>query len=131
MTELWDRFKSELDKAGKVAQEAVGEGKIRFELFRLRQGADRNAEALGYEIYRAHKEGRDPGVDAVAALMHSLSEQDAQMQRLEAELRALNSDDAPSAATPSDSARPTSESTPPPAGSAPPPSESAPPTSAP
>ena len=44
---LWNRVKEELDRAGKAAQGALDEGKIRLEAFRARQLADKAAQALG------------------------------------------------------------------------------------
>src|SRR4026207_247289 len=56
---LLDRLKQELDRAGKVAQDAFDDGKTRLEAFRTRQLADKAAQALGYATYRAKKSGRD------------------------------------------------------------------------
>ena len=66
MSDLWDKLKTELDKAGKVAQEALDEGKLRIELFRVKQAADKSAQAFGYAVYRARKEGREPDQQIVA-----------------------------------------------------------------
>ena len=96
MAELWDKLKNELDKAGKVAQEALDEGKLRIELFRVRQSADRTAAALGYAVYRARKESREPDPDTYANLIKTLGEQDAEMTRIEAELKRIDDSDAPS-----------------------------------
>jgi hypothetical protein len=106
MSELWDKLKTELDKAGKAAQDVLDEGKVRIELFRLRQAADKNAEALGYAVYRARKEGREPDADATAQLIKSLAEQEAEMSRLQAELKRAGgesaSSDTPATSTTSD-----------------------------
>ena len=50
---IWDKLKTELDRAGKAAQTALDEGKMRLEAFRVRQLADKAAQALGYAVYRA------------------------------------------------------------------------------
>src|SRR6185295_9775109 len=42
---LLDRLKQELDRAGKVAQDAFDDGKTRLEAFRTRQLADKAAQA--------------------------------------------------------------------------------------
>ena len=49
---LWDKLRTELDRAGKAAQHAVDEGKLRLEAMRARQFADKAAQALGYAIHR-------------------------------------------------------------------------------
>ena len=56
---LLDRLKQELDRAGKVAQDAFDDGKTRLEAFRTRQLADKAAQALGYAVYRSKKSGGD------------------------------------------------------------------------
>ena len=92
MSELWDKLKTELDKAGKVAQGALDEGKLRIELVRIRQAADKNAESLGYAVYRARKEGREPDQETYSSLISSMSENEAEIARIEAELKKINSD---------------------------------------
>src|SRR5258707_14518892 len=57
---LLDRLKQELDRAGKVAQDAFDDGKTRLEAFRTRQLADKAAQALGYALYRSKKSGGEP-----------------------------------------------------------------------
>ena len=54
---IWDKLRTELDRAGKVAQDALDEGKTRLEAFRARQQADKAAQALGYAVFRAHRPG--------------------------------------------------------------------------
>ena len=49
---LWDKLRTELDRAGKAAQQAVDEGKLRLEAMRARQFADKAAQALGYAVHR-------------------------------------------------------------------------------
>jgi hypothetical protein len=49
---LWDKLRTELDRAGKAAQHAVDEGKLRLEAMRARQFADKAAQALGYAMHR-------------------------------------------------------------------------------
>ena len=56
---MWDKLQKELDRAGDAARGALDEGKLRIELFRVRQMADKAAEALGYAVHRARKEGKD------------------------------------------------------------------------
>ena len=60
---LFDKLKEELDRAGKAAQGAFDEGKIRLEAFRTRQLADKAAQALGYAVVRAKQSGGDVDSD--------------------------------------------------------------------
>ena len=54
-----DRLKTELDRAGRAAQNAIDEGRLRLELFRARQTADRSAQRLGYAVFRARRAGNE------------------------------------------------------------------------
>src|SRR3712207_3061424 len=56
---IWGRLKQELDRASRVAQDAIDEGRVRLEVFRARQRADRAAQALGYAVHRARATGAD------------------------------------------------------------------------
>lgn len=90
---IWDKVKQELDRAGRAAQDAIDDGKVRLDGFRARQLADKAAQALGYAVYRARREGR---IDDGAALDHlhaELARHDAEATRLEAH------GDAPAAAS--------------------------------
>ena len=40
---LWNKLKDELGRAGRAAQEAIDEGKLRLDLLRSRQAMDRAA----------------------------------------------------------------------------------------
>jgi hypothetical protein len=82
---LWNKVKTELDRAGRVAQGAIDEGKLRLEAMRARQLADRAAQALGYAIYRARKAGGDMEADAYTRLSNALAEHEAEAEKLEAE----------------------------------------------
>ena len=57
---LWDKLSTELRSAGKAARGAIDEGKLRLELFRVRQLADKAAQALGYAVHQAHQSGKEP-----------------------------------------------------------------------
>ena len=50
---IWDKLKTELDRAGKAAQNALDEGKVRLEAFRTRQLADKAQRDLkrGENLY--------------------------------------------------------------------------------
>ena len=83
---LWNRVSSELRNAGKAAAGAIDEGKVRLELFRVRQLADKAAQALGYELHRARKAGREIESDAMGRLEAALTEHETEAKRLEQEL---------------------------------------------
>ena len=85
---LWDKLSTELRSAGKAARGALDEGKIRLELFRVRQLADKAAQALGYAVHQAHKNGTEPAADVMQRLEATLSEHETEAKRLETELAA-------------------------------------------
>ncbi|MGZ8457309.1 MAG: hypothetical protein ACXWZ4_11975 [Gemmatirosa sp.] len=87
---LWDKVKHELDRAGKVAQEAIDEGRIRLEQVRARQLADKAAQRLGYAYGHARTEGRSVDDDPeITRLRAALTEHEAEATRLEAELAVI------------------------------------------
>ena|SRR5690348_4939628 len=126
---IWDKLKTELDRAGKAAQNALDEGKVRLEAFRTRQLADKAAQALGYAVYRAKQGGGDIDPESYARLSATLATHEAEASRLEQQLREFGGakSDTPADETmpPTDAA---SASSPPPA---PPPSPSTAPPDAP
>ena len=83
---LLDRLKQELDRAGKVAQDAFDDGKTRLEAFRTRQLADKAAQSLGYAVYRARKSGGDLDAATYDRLRATLETHDTDAARLEAEI---------------------------------------------
>ncbi|MEO7823052.1 MAG: hypothetical protein ABIS15_05550, partial [Gemmatimonadaceae bacterium] len=83
---LLDRLKQELDRAGKVAQDAFDDGKTRLEAFRTRQLADKAAQALGYAVYRARKGGAELDAATHDRLRATLETHDTEAARLEAEI---------------------------------------------
>ena len=83
---LLDRLKQELDRAGKVAQDAFDDGKTRLEAFRTRQLADKAAQALGYAFYRAKKSGSELDAATYDSLKGTLETHDTDAARLEAEI---------------------------------------------
>ena len=120
---IWDKLKTELDRAGKAAQSALDEGKIRLEAFRTRQLADKAAQALGYAVYRAKQSGGDIDPESYARLSATLATHETEATRLEQQLRDIGADkpekdpaDAQAAPPPSatSSASSTSDSAPPP-----------------
>ena len=84
---LWDRLKSELDRAGRAAQGALDEGRIQLEAFRAKQRMDKAAQALGYAFYRARSVNTELDADSYARLSGELAAAEAEHQRLEEDLR--------------------------------------------
>lgn len=84
---LWTKLRSELDRAGRVAQNAFDEGRIRLEAMRARQLADHAAQALGYAVYRARVEGGEIEADLYASLSATLATHEAEVASLEAKLK--------------------------------------------
>jgi hypothetical protein len=81
---LWATLRTELDRAGRVAQTAFDEGRLRLETLRARQLADRAAQALGYAVYRARVEGREIEPELYASLSATLAAHEAEIASLEA-----------------------------------------------
>jgi len=84
-----DKLKEELDKAGRAAQGALDEGKIRLEAFRTRQLADKAAQALGYAVFRAKQGGGDVDSDTYTRLSATLATHDSEAAKYEAQLEDL------------------------------------------
>jgi len=80
---LFDKLRQELDRAGKQAQRALDEGRLRLDLYRARQSTDRFAQRLGYAVFRAKKEGREVGTEEMASHMNNLTASEAEVTRLE------------------------------------------------
>ena len=98
---LWDKLQSELDRAGTAAKGALDEGKIRIELFRVRQQADKAAQALGYAVHRAKRDGRDLEAELLTHLLARLTKHEDEATKLEEELAlTLGKPDAPPPPTP-------------------------------
>ena len=88
---LLSRLSTELRSAGHAARGAIDEGKVRLELFRVRQLADKAAQALGYAVHRAARDGKQLDADTLQRLGTTLEEHETAAHRLEEELRKLNS----------------------------------------
>jgi hypothetical protein len=78
---LWDRVKTELDRAGRVAQHALDEGRLRLEMLRARRQADSAAQKLGYAVYKARRESREIANDEYAALARGIEAAEAEVER--------------------------------------------------
>ncbi|HSA56035.1 MAG TPA: hypothetical protein VLE53_10040 [Gemmatimonadaceae bacterium] len=97
---LWNKLKTELDRAGRAAQDALDEGKLRLEAFRARQLADKAAQALGYAVFRAKQAGQDVDWEALQRLVTALAEKEAEVTRLENQMRQSGVKDEPPPAQP-------------------------------
>jgi hypothetical protein len=99
---LWDKLRTELDRAGRAAQQAIDEGRDRLDAFRARQLADRAAQALGYAVYRARAAGGDLEPETFTRLSTTLAAHEAEAARLEERLKAagIRPEGGPGAASP-------------------------------
>ncbi len=86
---IWGRLKQELDRASRVAQGAIDEGRVRLEVFRARQRADRAAQALGYAVHRARKDGRELSPAELERESAEIMRAEAELERLERQLSDL------------------------------------------
>jgi len=86
---VWTKLKEELDRAGRAAQGALDEGKIRLDAMRARQLADKAAQALGYALYRARKDGQDINADTYARLSSTLAAHEAEITQIESRLEEM------------------------------------------
>jgi hypothetical protein len=86
---IWGRLKQELDRASRVAQGAIDEGRVRLEVFRARQRADRAAQTLGYAVYRARKSASELTVDDYDRYAADIGRAEAEIERLERQLADL------------------------------------------
>ncbi|MBM3906600.1 MAG: hypothetical protein FJ363_00840 [Gemmatimonadetes bacterium] len=110
---LLDKLQVELNRAGKAAQDALDEGRLRLEIFRVRQLADKAAQALGYAVYRAKAKGEELDAAAWERLSATLRDHEAEATRLDAELAKLKeSDSAPAASAEAEAPPPAAEEPP-------------------
>src|SRR5688500_12918771 len=84
---LWNKLRDELNRAGRVAQEALDEGKLRLDLMRTRQAMDKAAQKLGYAVYRARKLGGDVPSDEYARLSAEVANAESEIERIETLIR--------------------------------------------
>ena len=97
---LWEKVQAELDKAGSAAKGALDEGKIRIELFRVRQQADKAAQSLGYALARAKRDNTELSAETLDNLHAALAKYEAEAKQLEADLAKVLHKDAPAASEP-------------------------------
>lgn len=84
---MWSRLKSELDRAGRAAQQAIDESKIRLDMHRARANADKGAQRLGYAVFRARANGAEVNPDEYARLSSDLAAAEAEANRFETLLK--------------------------------------------
>lgn len=95
-----DKLQVELNRAGRAAQDAIDEGRLRIEIFRVRQLADKAAQALGYAVYRAKVKGEELDAAAWDRLSATLKEHEAEAARLDAELTKVRENEPAAEASP-------------------------------
>jgi hypothetical protein len=78
---LWDRVRTELDRAGRVAQQAFDEGRLRLEMMRARRQADTAAQRLGYAVYKARRESRQLSEDEYESFARAIELGEAEVER--------------------------------------------------
>lgn len=83
---IWEKLRTELDRAGRAAQGALDEGRLRLDAFRARKKADKAAQQLGYAVFRAKSAGADLDADTYTRLAADIASHEAEAQRLEAQL---------------------------------------------
>jgi hypothetical protein len=81
---LWNKVKTELDRAGRAAQQALDEGRLRLDVHRARQTADGFAQRLGYAYYRARTDGHELDPAEYTRLSGNLAGAEGEVTRLEA-----------------------------------------------
>jgi hypothetical protein len=83
---IWDKLKDGIDKANKVAQDAIDEGKVRMDARRARSAADKAAESLGYAVFRAWERGRELEAESLERMARALRDHEQEAVRLEGSL---------------------------------------------
>ncbi len=97
---LLDKLRQELDRAGRSAQRALDEGRLRLDLFRARQSVDKFAQRFGYAVFRAKKAGADLPAEEYTAHMNNLTAAEAEVTRLETLIAQAQKGEASSDKTP-------------------------------
>ncbi len=84
---IWNKIKDEVERAGRAAHSAIDEGKLRLDLMRARQAADRSARKLGYATYKAKAAGNELADDVYNRHASELSAAEAEIARIETLLK--------------------------------------------
>ncbi len=93
---IWNTLKRELDKAGQAAQGALDEGKLRLESHRAKQRAEAAAASLGFAVYRARTAAGELDAERYNLLAAMLAAAEAEVARLENEIRQHSASSPPS-----------------------------------
>lgn len=86
---IWNTLKGELDRAGRAAQGALDEGKLRLESHRAKQRAEAAAASLGFAVYRARSAGGELETERYSVLAANIASAEAEVERLENEIATL------------------------------------------
>jgi hypothetical protein len=78
---LWDRVRTELDRAGRVAADAFDEGRLRLEMLRARRHADTAAQRLGYAVHKARKAGQELAAEEYAGFARAVDAAENEAER--------------------------------------------------
>ncbi|HYD51564.1 MAG TPA: hypothetical protein VEA99_03010 [Gemmatimonadaceae bacterium] len=92
---IWTRLRQELDRAGKVAQQAIDEGRVRLDLHRARGRAEKAAASLGWALYRARKVGGELEPEQYDRLAAEIAAAESEAARYQAELDAADAKPSP------------------------------------
>ena len=85
---LRDKIAQGLDRAVKVTESAIDEGKHRVAAYQARQRADKKAETLGYAVAMAKAAGTEPDATALTSLIDAVNAADAEALALETRAKA-------------------------------------------
>ncbi len=84
---IWNKIKDEVGRASRAATSAIDEGKLRLDLMRARQSADRSAQRLGYAAFKAREAGQELADDVYKRHACELSAAEAEIARIETLLK--------------------------------------------
>jgi len=97
---IWNTLKGELDKAGRAAQDAPDEGKLRLESHRAKQKAEAAAASLGFAVYRARAAGGELEQERYSVLASLLAAAESEIERLELAIKNIKAEPADKAEDP-------------------------------
>ena len=89
---IWNTLKGELDKAGRAAQDALDEGKLRLESHRAKQKAEAAAASLGFAVYRARAAGGELEPERYSVLASLLAAAESEIERIELAIKNIKVD---------------------------------------
>ncbi len=87
MAKIFDRLNQELESFGRRAQQALDDGKLQLERFRLLRERDEAAKRLGFLVHRRER-GRTVDQLEVDAWLQRIDGHDSAIARVERELAA-------------------------------------------